>query len=63
MVSGITFRKFDHRSTIGEILGQTKYNPKLGYSMLTNLVYIPTENHAITEEEVNARRAKARGSK
>jgi branched-chain amino acid transport system substrate-binding protein len=56
---GARFRKFDHRSTVGCIWGETKYNPNPGYSTLVNLKYIPQEGLALTEEEVKARRAKA----
>jgi branched-chain amino acid transport system substrate-binding protein len=60
VVSGSKFRKWDHRSTQGDIWGQTKYDPNLGYTVLTNLKYIAQEGHALTEEEVMARRAKAK---
>jgi len=59
LASGIKFRKIDHNSTIGEVFGVSKYDPDLGYSVLTNLQYIPRgEGFAASEQEVKERRAK-----
>lgn len=56
--SGLKFRKWDHRLTRGEVWGKSKYDPKLGYSILTDPEYFPIENFALTEAEVKARREK-----
>lgn len=59
LASGIKFRKIDHNSTIGEVFGVSKYDPNLGYSVLTNLQYITKgEGLVATEQEVKERRAK-----
>ena len=60
LAPGIKFRKMDHRSTLGEVFGVTKFDPNLGYSVLTNIEYIPKgEGLYATDEEIKARRAKA----
>lgn len=53
----ISFRKCDQKSNMGEIWGTSKYDPQLGYSKLSNPIYIPATLRSC--EEVMAARARA----
>ncbi|HUS88774.1 MAG TPA: ABC transporter substrate-binding protein [Desulfosporosinus sp.] len=57
-IGKITIRDCDLRSNKGEFWGISKYDPKLGYSVLTNVKYIPAKGDLRhTCEEVRATRS------
>lgn len=54
----LIMRGFDMKCNLGEWWGISKYDPKLGYSVLTDVKYIPAGPLMHTEAEVDARRKK-----
>lgn len=53
----ITFRPFDHQSTMGAWLGTTKLDPKRGIGVMVNWEYVPGERVLPSEAEVRKMRA------
>jgi branched-chain amino acid transport system substrate-binding protein len=54
----LKMRSFDMKCNLGEWWGITKFDPSLGYSVLTDVKYIHAEPLMHTAEEVAERRTK-----
>lgn len=56
-IGPISYRPFDHQSTMGAWVGVTKFEPSRGVGVMVNWEYIPGDQVLPTEREVAAMRA------
>ncbi len=59
-IGPITFRPFDHQSTMGAWVGTTKRDPARGVAVMTDWEYVPGERVLPSEAEVQRMRAAAK---
>jgi branched-chain amino acid transport system substrate-binding protein len=59
-IGPITYRPFDHQSTMGAWVGTTKLDPKRGVGIMVNWEYVPGEKVLPSEAEVRKMREVSR---
>ncbi|MGH7394745.1 MAG: ABC transporter substrate-binding protein, partial [Candidatus Methylomirabilales bacterium] len=56
-IGAITYRPFDHQSTMGAWVGITRFDPSRGVGVMVDWEYVPGERVLPGEQEVEAMRA------
>ena len=59
-IGPMTIRAFDHQANRGQVWGKTKFDPKLGFTVLEDIRYIGTEGLIHTVDEIKVLREKAK---
>jgi branched-chain amino acid transport system substrate-binding protein len=57
-IGPISYRPFDHQSTMGAWVGITKFDPSRGVGVMVNWEYVPGDRVLPTEREVEGMRAR-----